>query len=221
MARVTCEGSLSPGFEGQRVGASVSSDATSRSGEELRDALSPNIQQVWHDVRPRGVVDLTAEVRYLPDQKKFNVSVRAEAQPDTASIEPVHFPYRLDRLQGVMVYRDGHVDVQGFKGEHGAVKVSSEVSCDFQPDGRWEMRFTDMSVDRLRADHDLIKALPERLRKAVVELLPTGAVNLRGNFNLERVGPPGEPLRSSWEMRIGLQQNNLLMRRAAAGKHLR
>ncbi len=207
-ARVTCEGRLTPGLEGNELVLNITGRDVPLN-EDLRNALSPNIQQVWYDMRPRGVVDLTAEVRYLPEQKKFSVGVRAEPQRDTASIEPVHFPYRLDRLQGVLLYRDGHVDLQHFKGEHGAVKIAEEGSCDFQPDGRWAMRFTNLSVDRLRADRDLIQALPERLKKAVVELGPTGAMNLRGGFSLERVGPPGEPLRSTWDVRIGLQQSNL------------
>ena len=117
--------------------------------EDLRDALSPHIQQVWHDLRPRGTVDLTAEVRYLSEQKKFSVGVRAQPQPQNASIEPVHFPYRLDRLQGVLVYRDGHVTFEHCKGEHGAVKVSTEGYCDFPPDGRWNMHFAALTADRL------------------------------------------------------------------------
>ena len=207
-ARVTCKGQLTPGFEGNELELSfVGRDVPLNEG--LRDALSPNIQQVWYDLRPRGVVDLTADVRYWPEQKKFSVSVHAEPQRETASIEPVHFPYRLDRLQGVLDYRDGHVEVHRFKGEHGAVKIATEANCDFQPDGRWAMHFAGLSVDRLRADRDLIQALPERLKKAVVQLSPTGAMNLRGSFDLERVGPPGEPLHSKWDVRLGLQQSNL------------
>ena len=40
-------------------------------------------------------------------------------------------------------------------------------------------------------------------------LNPTGPINLRGNFDLERVGLPGEPLRSRWDMRLTLQQTGL------------
>ena len=55
----------------------------------------------------------------------------------------------------------------------------------------------------------MIQALPERLRKAVVELNPTGPINLRGSLDLERTGRPGEPLRSRWDVRLGLQQSSL------------
>jgi hypothetical protein len=208
-ARVTCkEGHLTPGLEGNElvlnlVGRNVPLN------EDLRDALGPNIRQVWCDLRPRGVVDLTAEIRYLPEQRKFSVGVRAEPQRETASIEPVHFPYRLDHLQGVLLYRDGHVDLQHCKAEHGAVRVATEGLCDFWPDGRWAMHFTGLTVDRLRADRELIQALPERLKKALAEIGPTGTMYLRGSFDLERVGAPGEPLSSKWDVRLGLQQSDL------------
>ena len=89
------------------------------------------------------------------------------------------------------------------------VKVAAEGYCDFQPDGRWLMHFEKLSVDQIRFDRELSEALPERLKKAFAELNPTGAMNLRGSLDLERTGRPGEPLRSRWDMRVGLQQNSL------------
>ena len=207
-AKVTCEGHLTPNDQGHELVLNIEGKDVPLS-EDLRDALSPHIQQVWRDLRPRGTVDLAAEVRYLPEQKHFSVGVRAQPQRESASIEPVRFPYRLDKLQGVLLYRDGHVTLEHVKAEHGPVKISTEGYCDFQPDGRWKMHFAGLSVDRLRADRELIQALPERLKKAVVELNPTAPVNLRGSFSLERVGRPGEPLRSQWDVQIGLQQASL------------
>lgn len=210
-ARVTCEGSLMPGLQGNEllltfVGKDVPLE------ESLRDALSPHIQQVWRDVRPRGTVDLTAEIRYLSEAKTFGVSVRVEPQRESASIEPVHFPYRLDHLQGVLVYRDGHVTFDRFKAEHGSAKIATEGYCDFLPDGRWGIHFDKLSADRLRPDRELIQALPERLRKVVVELNPTGSanpVNLRGSLEFQRTGRSDEPLRSKWNVTVGLQQASL------------
>ncbi len=209
-ARVTCEGRLTPGFTGNELvldftGKDVLLEAS------LRDALSPHMQRVWHDTRPRGSVDLTAQIRYLSEDKKFSVGVQIQPQRENASIEPVQFPYRLDHLEGTIVYRDGHVTFDRCKADHGNVKVSAAGYCDFSPDGRWNAHFSDLTADRLRVDRDreLLLALPERLRKAVVELNPVGSVNLRGSFDLARTGRLDEPLQSSWNMQLGMQQSKL------------
>lgn len=211
-ARIACKGSLGPGLQGKELALKiVGRDVPLH--EDLRNALSPHIQQVWNDMRPRGTVDLDADIRYLADDKKFSVGVWVRPQRENASIEPVRFPYRLDHLEGVLVYRDGHVTFERCKGEHGTVKVLTEGYCDFLPDGRWNIHFDDISADRLRVDHDreLVQALPERLRKAVVELNPTGPINLRGSLDLERTGRPGEPLRSRWDVRLGLHQSSVTL----------
>ncbi len=207
-ARVSCKGHLTPGFAGNELVLNFTARDVPLE-EELRNALSPHMQQVWHNLRPRGLVNLTAEVRYLPEQHKFNVTVRAEPHRDVASLEPVHFPYRLDKIQGVLLYRDGQVTVQNAKAEHGTVKFASQVQGDFQPDGRWQVRLEGLTIDRLRPDRELIQALPERLRKVVTELNATGSVNLAGTVDLENSGRLGDPLRSRWEVRVGLHQNNI------------
>ena len=207
-ARVTCEGSLTPGMQGRElvlnfVGRDVPLE------EELRNALSPHFQQVWLDLRPRGMMDLTAEVHYLLDKKHFSVAVRAQPQPQTASIEPVRFPYRLDHLEGTLVYRDGHVSFEHCKAEHGPVKVSTEGYCDFQSDGQWRMHFDQLSVDRLPADRELIQALSPQLKKAITALSPTGPMNIRGSFDMRRTGQAGDPLQWQWNVTVGLQRSNL------------
>jgi len=121
----------------------------------------------------------------------------------------MRFPYRLDRLEGVLHYRDGHVVFERCKAEHGPVKIAAGGYADFQPDGGWHTRFEGLSVDRLRADRELIQALPARLKKAVIALNPSGPMNLRGSLDLRRNGPPGEPLHWQWDVRLGLQRNGL------------
>ncbi len=97
-ASVTGAGYLTPGLQGNELQLNFAAKDVPLE-KDLSDALSPNIQQVWYGMRPRGVVDLTTEIRYLVEKKEFHVDVRAEPQRDSASIEPMYFPYRLDRLQ--------------------------------------------------------------------------------------------------------------------------
>ncbi len=208
-ARVTCNGSLAPVPEqGNELVLSFEARNVPLD-EQLRDALSPHVQQVWHNLQPHGVVDLTAEVRYFTAEKRFSVGVRAQPQPQTASIEPVHFPYRLDRLEGVLLYRDGHVTFEHCKAEHGPVKIATEGYCDLAADGRWHVYFGNLSVDRLRADRELVQALPERLKRVAGALNPTGLMNLHGSLDLEHAGGPAEPSRWQWDLGVGVQQTGL------------
>jgi hypothetical protein len=211
-ARVTCHGSLTHDAAGGRLQLFLEGRDVPLE-KDLHDALSENARRAWDDLQPRGVVDLKADVTYHFDEKKLSLAVRVEPQRETTSIEPLHFPYRLDRAEGVLTYQDGHVVLQGCKAEHGpagtAVKIAWDGTGDFQPDGRWNIDFTNLSVDRLRPDRDFCQALPERLKKAIGKLGPTGAVNLAGSLTLEGDGRPGAPLRSQWNLRIGLTQNSL------------
>lgn len=203
--RITCRGVFAPSIHGKELkleftGRDIPLD------QELRDALRPAEKQVWMAFRPRGAVDLTAEVRYLTETKQLSVTVRAEPQAETAAIEPVHFPYRLERLRGLLEYRDGHVVLHNIKAEHGLVRLTTGGWLHFDPDGRWRCRLEDLSIDRLRIDRDLIPALPERLKRALVELRPSGPIDIRGMFELSNTLDPNHPLESQWDVILGLQQ---------------
>ena len=60
--------------------------------DELRDALPPSMRQVWDDLKPRGMIDLAADFRYLDGPKLLSVTVRAEPRSEITSIEPASSP---------------------------------------------------------------------------------------------------------------------------------
>ncbi|HYW78844.1 MAG TPA: hypothetical protein VE890_04670, partial [Thermoguttaceae bacterium] len=91
--------------------------------------------------------------------------------------------------------------------------MSAVGECDFLPNGNWELRLKDIAVDQLQLDDELILALPERLKRAIVDLKPCGPgsrregfdLNLhRGSFDLIGGVNPGEPVQSRWDVAIGL-----------------
>ncbi len=176
---------------------------------ELRDALTPNVRSLWEDLRPRGVVDVSAEIRYLAERRQLSLTTRIRPQADTVSIEPVRFPYRMDKLRGEIVFRDGYVSFDRLEAEHGAVRISTAGDCEILPDGRWLLRLSGLSVDRLRFDRDLVQALPGGLRKSLAALNPAGMFNLRGSVDLEGGVQTDDRMRAAWDLRVGFHQASI------------
>lgn len=218
-ARITCQGHLLP-IPGKAAGpepAGPDDPAQPKElllqftatdvplEEELRDALHPSLRRLWNDLRPRGRFDLKdVEVRHVTGEPASSVRFRAEPRDDTASIEPVHFSYRLEKLRGAMIFSDGRVRLEGLRGEHGHVRFAAGGGCEFRPDGSWLLALEDVSVDRLRLDRELVKALPDRLKKALANLGPDGPMELRGWWELSRGGRPEDLLCSRWDLKVNV-----------------
>jgi len=208
--RVTGEGHLVPTPQGRELLLRLAATDVPLE-QELHDALGHgNMWQVWNDLKLRGTVDLPhLEVRYISGQRKPSVAFRAELDSASTSIEPLHFPYHLDKLRGAVDYGDGHVSFQRIKAEHGDVSLSLAGRCDFLPDGSWRFDLTKLAVDRLRVDRDLIQALPGRLKDTVVHLDPAGPLNLSGSLRVGRGGLPDDPLTAQWDLELGFYQGSV------------
>jgi hypothetical protein len=177
--------------------------------EELREALPPGVQQVWNDLRPRGSVNLGVDVHYVTGATKPAIGVTIEPAGDAVSIEPTRFPYRLERLQGALSYRDGVVRFNPVTAIHGRTKFSAEGYCSADSLGQWKLRFDRVTADRLLADGDLLAALPPRLKEIVAKLSPTGPINLDGKFELAGSGNTDEPLKSAWNINLDILQSSI------------
>jgi hypothetical protein len=206
--RVVCHGHLQSRPEGREFRLSLQASDIPLEGE-LRDALTPNVRSLWEDLRPRGMVDLSAEIRYLAEKRHLSVSTRIHPQADTTSIDPVRFPYRMEKLQGEIVYRDGHVSFDRLEAEHGGVQISTAGDCEILPDGRWLLRLSGLSVDRLRFDRDLVQALPDGLRRSLTGLNPAGLFNLRGSVDLEGGVRADDRMQAAWNVRVGFHQASI------------
>ena len=203
--RVTCEGEMTTAAAGHNLALRF------RAGDvpledELRNALRPAMQQVWDDLRPRGMIDLTAEISYKDGPNLLSVTVRAEPHSETTSIEPARFSYRLEKLQGVFTYRNGRVTMEHLKAEHRAVKVAGGGFCEFLPDGGWHMRLDGLTVDRLRVDRDLHAGRARAAAKDPGRTQPHRLVEPAGKSRPGRRRGGGQPVRSQWEFALGLQQ---------------
>ncbi len=204
-AHLTCTGYLAPTPRGHELslnltGSNIPLDT------DLRNALKPDIQRLWDDLKPQGVADLPeARVRW-DEREHLEVSFRARPRSDSASILPVCFPYRLEKLRGEIAYEDGGVTLRQFKGEHGNVQFSADGACEFAPQGGWQFVLKNLKVDRLRMDRELIQALPGRLKRAFAELNPRGAMDLGGWVGFACEGGLRAPVTSTWDVRVNFQQ---------------
>jgi hypothetical protein len=206
--RITCAGYFAPTLQGNElalrfIGSNVPME------EELRDALSLSARTLWNDMKPRGAINLDVEVHHQPRQPTPHIQVRAEPVGDTVSIEPSHFPYRLEKLRGVFTYSDGRAEMEGLRAEHGSTKLTGRGHCSVLPEGGWQLHLENLAVDRLSADRDLMQALPGRLKKAIAELHPTGTFGLRGSFDLASKGQQEPTISSAWNLNFDLHQSSL------------
>jgi hypothetical protein len=204
--QLTCEGSLVPTPQGNRLSLRLAGTNVPLA-EELRDALGPAMQQAWNDFKLQGRVDLEeAKIDYLPGEEKFDVEIRVRPRSDSASITPVYFPYRLEKLRGLLWYRNGQLTLEDFCGEHGNARLATAGKGTFLPDGSWRFQFDGLRAERLRIDRELMQALPERLKKAVAELNPEGPLYLRGALGLSRGGKTADTITAGWDLEIGFDR---------------
>lgn len=206
--RITSSGTLTPRAEGYELVMQFGGTHVALE-EELRDALNPAARQLWNDLKPRGAVNLEAEVRYAPEDRRTRLWVRAQPVDDTVTVEPTYFPYRLENVRGTFVYNDGHVTMEQVRAGHGPMRLAARGYCQILPEGGWRLHLENTTWDRLRCDRELIHAVPSRLKKLLTDLDLRGPVNLRGAIDLASSGRPNAPVTTDWDIDLDLQQVSL------------
>ncbi|MFM8951797.1 MAG: AsmA-like C-terminal region-containing protein [Planctomycetaceae bacterium] len=215
---VQCSGGLEPRPDG---GGELTLQLNGRGvvlEKELRDALPAGMRRIWDDVDPRGTAEFSATVRHDVRARRTTVELEAMPQGDTVSIEPSWFPYRLERLRGRLLWRDGRLRFEQIRGVHARTTVATDGSCRFTPDGGWHVSFERLSADRFRVDHDLLQALPAGLQQAVEGVRLRGLLSLDGTLDIHSTAPtvvtrpggrtelvPG-PAAASWDMALDMEQ---------------
>ncbi|HEV3415772.1 MAG TPA: hypothetical protein VG056_03130, partial [Pirellulales bacterium] len=109
--------------------------------DDLCEALNPQSQRAWKQLNPRGAINLKADLHYLTATKTPEIQFRAEPVDETTSIEPVMFPYKMEKLKGALIYREGHIDLAGIRAVHAGRPVETSGYCEFDRQGNWHLRF--------------------------------------------------------------------------------
>ncbi len=205
---IVCNGRVAPLSEGgyemliRAAGGHIVLD------DELREALPASAQQLWSDARPRGQVNVQVEVQRQSGEQHPRVWVRAEPVDETVALDPVHFPYRLERLRGVIGFSDGRVTFENLQAEHGRTLVAARGIGVLQNDGGWSLHIEQFTCDRLVADRDFMAAVPQRIKRLATDLDVRGPVSLRGAIDLSG-GRAGDLFQSQWNVLVDFQQTSL------------
>jgi hypothetical protein len=147
----------------------------------LFDALREPVQHAWQQLRPDGEIDLAVEVLHRTGQGLPNIAVKIEPRPESAHLRPAFFDYRLEKLAGVISYRDGHISLQQMTAQHDGTMIGANGSGYFGADGGWEFRLAGLRADNVTASADLIAALPPQLANIVEQIEPTGVFTLHNS----------------------------------------
>ncbi|PHS10636.1 MAG: hypothetical protein COA78_11055 [Blastopirellula sp.] len=160
--------------------------------DELREALPEATQAVWTELRPGGTIDhLDVQLQYPGIEQELDLRVELHKWQNeqnvagrTITIVPMSFRYRLDDVQGSVVYDNGTVVLTDIKAHHGEVKIATSGRFLTLADGRWQLRFEQMNIEGLIPDRDLFSALPLPLETTLRKLRLNSTVNIRGTFVL-------------------------------------
>ena len=210
--RIRLEGYMNPsvvgGEHGIELGLTISG-VNIPLQDELRDCLSGQAASLWKQLQPQGAIDLVTDVNYVSAAKTTDIHVRAEPVSDACSLQPAAFPYRLEKLRGEFIYRKGHIELGNIRAVHDRTPLAANGSCDFDDAGNWHLRLDRLTVDHLRADRDLVAALPARIKKAVLQLNPSGTVNLSGSVDVFGTPNVEAPLRKVWNLALDVNQGGV------------
>ena len=175
--------------------------------DELQNALPQSMQKLWTQLRPAGDIDTEIQLDFKSASKSLNLSVTTNL--NQIRVEPVFFPYRMENISGRVDYANGRAQFSQLISSHGKTNMTASGRCQFTPDGSWNCHFTEINVDRLRMDRDLLLALPSGLRSGITALQFSGPVNLNGAIRFTRGSHPQAPVASDWNIGVETVQGKI------------
>ncbi|MCH7750773.1 MAG: DUF748 domain-containing protein [Planctomycetes bacterium] len=206
---VQCQGYLRPTAGGKELSLQFTGQQIPLDGD-LKQAVPSGVAQAWEELRPRGQIDLTADVYHLTGYAKPDIRVSVRPRPESASLEPRFFPYLLEKVGGTLTYHQGQVLMTEFKAQHGRTTIRTNGSGNFAEDGSWEVKLEGLSADRLTMRREFVGALPLKLQKLIDQLKPTGSFALQNSsMRFAKPSDPTAPLESQWDVQLECHQTDI------------
>ncbi len=214
---VTCNGQWTPLAEGGNLDLKfVATDVPC--DDELRDSLAPGPLRLWQGLRPTGTIDhIEIDFKHRTGAPRPDVDIvlnqyARKSDPERRSlvIQPTWFPYRMERVTGAVKYqRDGLFWLNNIRAQHGTVELATRGDGVFQQDGSWRVLLQRLTVDRLRADRELLAALPRDLGDALTQMKFSGLMALDGPMSFFGTSDPNEPVTVNWDLKVDVDDGHL------------
>ena len=182
---VVCNGSWNP-----RAGLQLALICESTSlDRHLRNALTSDLQEIWDGFRPQGVLptgrvflDLPPGSAYADIRVVANLGDPSQLEnPLGVSVFPTWFPYRIDKVAGSIEIGGGGVTVNKFIGQHGRTRLGFNATGNYSTNG-WSVTLDDMLAVQVKADDELLSAVPVDLAEAIRHLEYEGQFNVSGQL---------------------------------------
>ncbi len=160
--------------------------------DQLKHALSPEIQEIWNGFRPRGIVaGMKVNMTMPVGHKSVNVILDADLQDprggqSNVSIFPHWFPYEINNLAGKVLIGDGQISAKGINGNHDRTWLSCEGTGRYS-DESWSVTLGKLLATSVSVDEDLLTALPTSLAPPVRQMKYQGLLNVQGEITVAGV----------------------------------
>lgn len=177
--------------------------------DALFNALKPNVQQAWMQLKPWGYVDLEINVGYRTGKPQPSIGVIIRPQ-ESMSLRPDFFKYLMEKVSGTINYHDGRIDLSQLRAVNDNTVIRTNGAGQVWPDGRWEVQLSGLTVDHLAPGLELVSALPPKLRGLIERLKPTGHFTLHnGVLTFRQNASQISPLEVDWDVQLDCHQTNL------------
>ena len=207
--RLTIDGGKEPEPGGMLLTMAVTGSSVPLDRDLFRAAAKIKLDAAWRTFDLGGRMNCDIRVRvHDRDGPTSGTPVAFEPARDLElamafngpSIRPSFFPFQVTDAAGQLSYARGQVDLWKFVGRHGATTVSLPGSEKvpgavvlIPPGGGFYAKLSDLKIDPIVFDRDLLAALPTGLRSAFEGLELRGSVGLHARLLVIDDTPKGEP----------------------------
>ena len=174
-------------------------------------AVPESVREAWKKLQPNGSINATADVKHRLGQggaPSFAVTVEPQAN---TTLRPQFFPYFMEDVKGKVSYFDGTVTIDDITARHqDGVTLGAKGRGVVTGDRGWEFTLTGLWADGLKVRPALMTALPEKLRRLIDSLRPSGTFSLHNSQIAFRQPPsPIAPLETDWDLQLVCHQTDL------------